>query len=67
MAAIDGCSEQVADRVRNLLEYNGVRRRAIAFGDPYHVSNLCVTRASLFAFDGVEKGDHSQVHHRQLL
>ena len=31
------------------------------------MSNLCVTRAGLFAFSEVEKGDHLQIHHRQLL
>ncbi len=67
MAAIDNCSEEEAERLRALLYENGVRRRPIAFGDPYHISNLCVTRASIFAFGDVEKGDHSQVHHRQLL
>ena len=67
MVAVEDCSDEVADRVSGLLSYNGVVRRPIAFGDPYHISNLCVTRASKFAFGEVEKGDHSQIHHRQLL
>ena len=67
MAALNNRPGEVADRVSHLLEYNGVRRRPIAFGDHYHISNLCVTRASKFAFGEVVKGDHSQVHHRQLL
>ena len=42
-------------------------RRPIAFGDPFHVANLCVTWASIFAFGDTEKCDHSQCHHRQVL
>lgn len=39
----------------------------LVFGDPYHIANLCVTWASMFSYGETEKGDHSQVHHRQLL
>ena len=46
---------------------NGVLRRCISFGDPYHIANLCVTWASIFAFGDTEKGDQRQVHHHQLL
>ena len=46
---------------------NGVERRPIAFGDPYHVANLCVTWASIYTFEDTEKCNHSQVHHRQVL
>ncbi len=47
-----------------MLFENGVHRRPIAYGDPYHVGNLVVTWASIFAFGETEKADHLQVHHR---
>ena len=51
----------------NLLYVNGVKRRAINFGDPFHIANLVVTWASIGAFGDTEKAYHTQVHHRQLL
>jgi len=55
--------------IRQLLYENGVEveRRPIKYGDPYHISNLAVSHASEAAFGGTEHGDHSQVHHCQLL
>ena len=50
-----------------LLYVNGVKRRAIRFGDPFHIDNLVVMHCSLAAFGDVDKGDHEQAHHRQLL
>ena len=55
------------EQLHGFIYENGVLRLAIAFGDPYHIANLCVTWASIFAFGETEKADHSQVHHRQLL
>ena len=60
-------SDLSTEQINELLFENGVLRRVIAFGDPFHVANLCVTWASIFAFGDTEKADHSQVHHRQLL
>eukprot|EP00956_Cyclotella_meneghiniana_P021672 scaffold39740_cov82-Cyclotella_meneghiniana.AAC.1 len=59
--------EDIQLRAYNLLYENGVKRRAINFGDPFHIANLVVTWASIGAFGDTEKADHTQVHHRQLL
>ena len=64
LRASDALSEE---DLHDILHENGFQRRAIAFGDPYHIANLCVTWASIFAFGDTEKADHTQVHHRQLL
>ncbi len=53
--------------IRQLSYENGVERRPIKYGDPYHISNLAVSHASEAAFGGTEHGDHCQVHHCQLL
>ena len=55
------------DNIRELMYTNGVLRRVIAFGDPFHIANLAVTWASLAAFGDTERDNHRQVHHRQLL
>jgi len=55
------------DWITSMLYENEVLRRHIAYGDPYHVGNLVVTWASIFAFGETEKEDHMQVHHRQLM
>ncbi len=53
--------------IRDLVYINGVRRRALNFGDSYHIDNLGVMHASVgFAGDTVN-GDHYQCHHRQFL
>ena len=67
MSGLDDCDEATAERLRPMLCENGMPRRSIAFGDPCHIANLCVTWASILAFGDTEKADHSQVHHRQLL
>jgi len=55
------------EELEDFLYENGVRRRPICFGDPFHIANLVVTWASVFAFGETENGAHRQVHHRQLL
>ena len=59
-------SDMSAEQIHNLLFENGVLRRVIAFGDPFHVANLTVTWASIYAFGDTKKANHSQVHHLQL-
>ena len=46
------------EQLHGFIYENGVLRLAIAFGDPYHIANLCVTWASIFAFGETEKADH---------
>ncbi len=53
--------------INNMLYENGVQHRVLGFGDPFHISNLCVTQASVYAFGDTKKADHTQVHHPQLL
>ena len=67
MQQVQESDEDIVGSMDHLLYENGVLRQPIAFGDPFHVANLCVTWASVFAFGDTEKADHSQVHHRQLL
>lgn len=45
----------------------GVERRPIVFGDPFHVDNLLMTHASIGMGGPTERGNHSMMHHRQLL
>lgn len=63
----DEGAKHESEEVRLLVYENGVRRKPIQFGDPYHIANLAVMHASLAAFGATEKADHTQVHHRQLL
>ena len=67
MNAVRDCDDCSPKIVHNLLFDNGVERRPIPFHDPYHIANLCVTWASVFAFGDTEKADHTHVHHCQLL
>ena len=67
MMAVKDADEDTINLVHDILFENGVERRPIAFGDPYHIANLCVTWASIYAFGDREKADHSQVHHCQVL
>ena len=60
-------NEEMQHKIHDLLYENGVQRRVISFGDPFHIANLVVTWASIGAFGDVERDDHSQCHHRQLL
>ena len=55
------------DSIGVMIYENGVKRKPITFGDPFHIANLCVTWASIYAFGETEKANHSQVHHHQLL
>ena len=67
MREVRRTDELTNEELHDLLYKNEVLRRAIvAFGDPYHIGNLCVTWASMFTFGGTKKADYSQVHHRQL-
>jgi hypothetical protein len=53
--------------INDMLYEKGVEHRVLGFGDPFHIANLCVTWASVYAFGDTEKTDHTQAHHRQLL
>jgi hypothetical protein len=53
--------------VSHLRNMYGVERRHITNGDMYHIDNLIATWASNCAFGQTDRGEHSQVHHRQLL
>ena len=55
------------ESIRGLQYINGVDRRAINFGDPYHWANLAVTHASKAFAGDTENGAHEQIHHRQCL
>ena len=67
MKAVRESDDMTVEIIHDIIYENGVKRRPIAFGDPFHVANLCVTWASVYAFGDTEKADHSQVHHRQVL
>jgi hypothetical protein len=56
---------QANPEVSHLRNMYGVERRHIANGDMYHIDNLIATHASNYAFGQTERGEHSQVHHRQ--
>lgn len=53
--------------IRALPFVNGVRRRPIVFGDPFHWANLAVMHTSLAYAGDTENAEHEQVHHRQAL
>jgi hypothetical protein len=53
--------------INDMLYENGVERKVLGLGDPFHIANLCVTWASVYAFGDTEKAEHTQVHHHQLL
>jgi hypothetical protein len=55
------------ESIRELRCINGVERRAINFGDPYHWANLAVTHASKAFAGDTENGAHEKIHHRQCL
>ena len=67
MDAVRDSEEFTPEQIHDIVYENGVERRPIVFGDPYHIANLCMTWASIYAFGDTEKCDHSQVHHRQVL
>ena len=55
------------EEVKHLRIVNGVRRRPIVFGDPFHWANLAVMYASKGMAGDTVNGEHEQIHHRQLL
>jgi hypothetical protein len=65
--AVRDSDDFTVEEVHDILFENGVLRRSIEFGDPFHIANLCVTWASIYAFGDTEKFNHSQGHHRQVL
>ena len=46
---------------------NGVRRRPIRCGDPYHWGSLGCMHGSWGMSGDTVNGEHEQIHHRQLL
>ena len=61
------CANSGDDNLIALCKINGVERRPITFGDPYHWANLAVMHASKGMSGDTENGEHEQIHHRQLL
>jgi len=55
------------ENLNRLIFTNGVRRRPIIFGDPFHWSNLAVMHASKGMAGDTINGEHEQIHHRQCL
>ena len=55
------------ENIRKLNYVNGVRRRPIVMGDPYHIGNLAVMHASKGMAGDTVNADHRQIHHRQCL
>ena len=53
--------------IRDMKKLYGFNRLPISFGDLFHINNLIVTWASNIAFGETERGNHSEVHHCQLL
>lgn len=66
--------EEIIDRllncpdpaIKNLAYRNGVLRRVIVMGDPYHIANLCNMHFSITAWGDTNKDDYRQIHHRQI-
>lgn len=59
-----------ADEANNLpftSQIYGVERRAVTFGDPFHIDNLIMKWASIGFGGETERGNHQMMHHRQLL
>ena len=53
--------------IQNLIYINGVLRRPIVFGDPFHWANLAVMYGSKGMAGDTENGEHEQIHHQQCL
>lgn len=64
---MDACRASDDDEIRQMPIINGVVRRPIIFGDPFHWANLAVMHASLGMAGDTDNGEHEQVHHRQCL
>ena len=59
--------ESEDETIRSMRYVNGVLRRPIVFGDPFHWANLAVQYASKGMAGDTINGEHEQVHHRQCL
>jgi len=64
---MDECRKSDDENIRQMTTINGVERRPIIFGDPFHWANLAVMHASKAMAGDTENGEHEQVHHRQCL
>jgi len=53
--------------IRELVYVNGVKRRPLSFGDPFHWQNLAVMYASKGFAGDTENAEHQQIHHRQAM
>jgi hypothetical protein len=51
----------------SLIRENGVLRKAIFMGDPFHIANLVVNWFSVICWGEKERDNHEQVHHLQLM
>jgi len=45
----------------------GIKRKIVDLGDGFHIDNLGLTHAINKAYGSVERGSHSQCHHRQAM
>ena len=61
------CEDSDDASVNKSIYTNGVRRRPIIFGDPFHWANLAVMYASKGMAGDTINGEHEQIHHRQCL
>ena len=61
------CEGHPDPKVQELVCVNGVRRRTVVMGDPYHWANLGVMYASKGMSGDTVNAEHEQCHHRQLL
>ena len=59
--------ESPHENIRGLNYINGVRRRPICNGNPYHIDNLGVMHASKGMAGDTVNAEHEQIHHRQTL
>ena len=64
---MDACIKSDDANINKFPYINGVRRRPLAFGDPYHWGNLAVMHASKGMAGDTENGEHEQIHHMQCL
>jgi len=67
MEVVRDADDLTAKEMHDIIFENGVLRRPIVFTDLYHIANLCVTWANIYAFGDTEKFDYLQVHYRQVL
>ena len=62
---MDECHKSGDPELITLTNTNGVQRRPIVFGDPFHYANLATMHASKAFAGDTENGEHEQVHHQQ--